>query len=257
MGFKINKYDRCVANKNINGKQCTICWYVDDTKISHVDPQVVDSVLGLIESKFGKMTVSRGKMHNFVGMDLEFKENGTVEILMKEYIKECIEVFGERMRRVTTPAKSSLFEIKDKVEMSVERQEICQHIVAKLLYISKRARVDIDLVVSFMCTRVSMRTEEDWDKLRRLLNYLSGTIDMPRVIGANSMGTMETYVDVSYAVHHDMKGHTGGALTLGKGIIYGKATKQKMNTKSSTESELVGASDYILWIVWTKSSLEE
>ena len=76
-------------------------------------------------------------MHNFVGMDLEFKENGTVEILMKEYIKECIEVFGERMRRVTTPAKSSLFEIKDEVEMSEERQEIFHHIVAKLLYVSK------------------------------------------------------------------------------------------------------------------------
>ena len=58
MGFKINKYDRCVANKNINGKQCTICWYVDDTKISHIDPKVVDNVLGLIESRFGKMTVS-------------------------------------------------------------------------------------------------------------------------------------------------------------------------------------------------------
>ena len=35
MGFKLNPYDRCVANKEINGKQCTIIWYVDDLKISH------------------------------------------------------------------------------------------------------------------------------------------------------------------------------------------------------------------------------
>jgi Reverse transcriptase (RNA-dependent DNA polymerase) len=44
LGFKLNPYDPCVANKMINGKQCTICWYVDDLKISHVDPQVVGVV---------------------------------------------------------------------------------------------------------------------------------------------------------------------------------------------------------------------
>jgi hypothetical protein len=44
-GFKINPYDRCVANKTINGKQCTIVWYVDDNKISHEYPMVVSNVI--------------------------------------------------------------------------------------------------------------------------------------------------------------------------------------------------------------------
>ena len=46
-------------------------------------------------------------------------------------------------------------------------------------------------------------------------------------------------------------------MTMGLGIIQGKATKQKLNTKSSTEAELVGASDYIPWTVWAKWFLEE
>merc|ERR1712115_516330 len=41
MGFKVNPYDPCVANKTIKGAQCTICWHVDDLKISHVNPEVV------------------------------------------------------------------------------------------------------------------------------------------------------------------------------------------------------------------------
>jgi Reverse transcriptase (RNA-dependent DNA polymerase). len=45
MGFTVNPYDMCVANAEINGKQCTITWYVDDTKISHVDPRVVDDII--------------------------------------------------------------------------------------------------------------------------------------------------------------------------------------------------------------------
>ena len=45
MGFELNPYDLCVANENIKGKQCTVCWYVDDNKISHVDPKVAHKVI--------------------------------------------------------------------------------------------------------------------------------------------------------------------------------------------------------------------
>ena len=53
-GFKINPYDWCVANKTINGQQCTIIWHVDDLKISHAEPDVVTSVIKLLESEFAK-----------------------------------------------------------------------------------------------------------------------------------------------------------------------------------------------------------
>ena len=41
-GFVLNPYDKCVANKMIDGSQCTIVWHVDDLKISHVSPDVVN-----------------------------------------------------------------------------------------------------------------------------------------------------------------------------------------------------------------------
>ena len=97
--------------------------------------------------------------------------------------------------------------------------DIFYHIVEKLLYISKRVQVDIDLTVSFLFPRVSHSTEEDWGKLRRLSHYLWGTIDMPRIIGSNGLNIMETYVDASYAVHQDMRRHTGGVMTLDRGIV--------------------------------------
>ena len=204
------------------------------------------------------MTVTRGKLHNFVGMDLEFREDGTCAILMMDYIKECFEAYGEVIcKGVNTPGKHDLFHIDNEAKaLSEEKMDISHHIVAKLLYVSKRARVDIDLTVSFLCTRVSKSTEQGWLKLRRLLEYLFGTISMPRIIGANGLDLMETYVDASYAVHHDMRGHTGGLMTMGVGDIQGKASKQKLNTKISTETEVVGASDYIPWSVWAKRFLE-
>jgi hypothetical protein len=59
------------------------------------------------------------------------------------------------------------------------------------------------------------------------------------------------WVDASFAVHTDMKSHTGGTLSLGKGSVYSASTQQKLNTKSSTEAELVGVDDVMLLILWT------
>ena len=42
MGFVVNEYDPCVANKEVRGKQCTIVWYVDDSKVLYAEEEVVD-----------------------------------------------------------------------------------------------------------------------------------------------------------------------------------------------------------------------
>jgi len=62
-GFTINKYDQCVANKIIRGKQCTIVWHIDDLKISHVDKDVVEEIINNLMTKFGQdapLTTNRG-----------------------------------------------------------------------------------------------------------------------------------------------------------------------------------------------------
>ena len=52
MGFQLNTYDMCVANKDINGKQCTISWHVDNNKVSHVEQGVIDDVTNKVEERF-------------------------------------------------------------------------------------------------------------------------------------------------------------------------------------------------------------
>jgi hypothetical protein len=63
-------------------------------------------------------------------------------------------------------------------------------------------------------------------------------------------------VDASHAVHPDMKRHTGGAMSLGRGVIYGTSKRQKLNTKSSTKSELVDTDDVVPQMLWTLYFLE-
>jgi hypothetical protein len=107
-GFEANPYDSCVVNKMIGGKQCTIGWHVDDLKISHVDSKVVDHVIDMLEDEFGKeapMNISRGKVHDYLGMILDFSKSGEVTVDMIDYIKSILaEMPQEMIGSARTPA---------------------------------------------------------------------------------------------------------------------------------------------------------
>ena len=75
------------------------------------------------------------------------------------------------------------------------------------------------------------------------MHFLQSNIDDDRVLAANSLTELFTWVGALYAVHDDRKSHTGGAMSFGRGVFGTKSIKQKLNTKSSTESEVVGVSD--------------
>ena len=83
------------------------------------------------------------------------------------------------------------------------------------------------------------------------MEYLKGDRDRPLVLGASNDGLLMWYIDTSFAVHPNMHGHTGGGLTMGRGFPISVSTKQKLNTRSSTESELVGGNDMIPNFFWT------
>jgi hypothetical protein len=84
-----------------------------------------------------------------------------------------------------------------------------------------------------------------------VLKYLWGTPDLALTLEGNDTWIVKWWVDALFAVHTNMKSHTGGTVSLGKGSIYSASTHQKLNTKSSTKAELVGVEDVMPLILWT------
>jgi hypothetical protein len=122
-GFILNPYDFCVANKTINSKQCTIVWHVDDLKISHVDPTAVTTILGLLDGRYGQeivrgkrapITFTRGKIHDYLGMTLDYTEDGVVKIDMRDHVNKILDALPAHVDgTATTSASNHLFEVRD------------------------------------------------------------------------------------------------------------------------------------------------
>ena len=230
-GFESNPYDFCVMNKTINGKQCTALWHVDDLKISHVDPNVVTDVISQLEAEFGveaPLTIMRGKIHDYLGMVLDYTIDGKIQIKMNDYVATVLEEAPLDMKgESATPAAAHLFEVNqtNATLLDAETADEFHHIVAKLLFLCKRARPDIQTSVSFLCTRVKAPDTDDYKKLARVIRYLRATADMPLTLEAENLQIVKWWVDASFAVHPDMKSHTGGVISFGLGGIVCKSSK--------------------------------
>jgi hypothetical protein len=73
---------------------------------------------------------------------------------------------------------------------------------------------------------------------------------------ADGTGVIRWWVDASFAVHPDMKSHTGAVMSMGRGCAYAISRCQRLNTTSSTEVELVGVGNTMGLILWTRRFLQ-
>jgi hypothetical protein len=269
IGFIFNPYNPCIANKQILCNQFTICFHVDDCKLSHKSPKVMDAIIkwlrkeyeSIFEDGSREMAISRGKVHTYLGMTLDCTLPGKVKISMCEYIEEIILAFDKAdpndSGNKTSAASVNLFRIdQDCKKLDTQKLVEFHNIVAKTLYATKRARPDTCTSVTYLTTRVREPDKDDWAKLAHLIKYLQGTKNLPLIMRAAGSGILKWWVDGSFGVHPNKRGDTGGGLSMGRGFPITTSTKQKVNARSSTEAKLVGVDDLMPAICWTRYFME-
>ena len=157
---------------------------------------------------------------------------------------------------VSTPVAPCLFAVINTRNLKGEQVETFSLLVAKLLWIFQRGRMECSPAVAFLCTRVKSPDVKDWKKLKQLISFLHQTIDNVRIIGADDLLKMQTFINLLHAVHEDMKGHTGGTITFGTDVVIVKSSKQKMNSRSSNKTEVIWNSEYLPFNIWFQHFME-
>jgi hypothetical protein len=140
----VNSYNPCVANITTrNGSHVIVVWHIDNLMVLCVE----DFKLTKFSSYLGniyrpKLNMHTGKKHDYLGMDMEFNDDKTLDVLMIKYLQNIIKDFLEVItRRVATPATDYLFNVRDKKSKTTGRKTgacIPPYGCTAIVYVNKR-----------------------------------------------------------------------------------------------------------------------
>jgi hypothetical protein len=169
IGFTINPYDPCIANKFVNGSQMNLRWHVDNLMISHKN--ILEIVVFIQELKRiyeDNLEESTGQKHDYLGMIFNFSSQDKVKMNMTQYMSKIIKDFPEEiLEKQATPAGDHLFKVReDGTKLNEEQVDAFHHTMYQLLFAANQVRRDIQTAVSFLTTRVKDPDEDDWGKLK-------------------------------------------------------------------------------------------
>ena len=255
-GFVPNPQDPCVYNKGTakDNDQITVVLYVDDLLVTCVSRKRIDELWKLLRMKYAKppqpdISVKAGPVISYLGMTFDFRVEGEVAMTQCGFVNDLVKDSGiDENKKAATPAADNLFEVRDDTEAgeaTAAQIEWYHSFTAKCLYLAKRSRPEILTAVAFLATRITKCNMDDLKKLARLLYYISSTRERGIVFRPGVRGMqVRQFIDAAYGVHTDMKSTSGGVTVIGDaGPNMTSSCKQSIVTKSSTEAELVAASD--------------
>ena len=144
---------------------------------------VVTDIIQQLNGKYGKVTpmvLTCRKIHEYLGMTIDFSDVGKVKITMYDYIDKMISKLPtEIIDKLATPASNHLFKIREDNDddqlLTPDISEEFHHLTANTLFLSKRARPDLQTAVAFLITRVKAPNSDDQKKLAKLKKYLQET----------------------------------------------------------------------------------
>jgi hypothetical protein len=94
-GLVVNLYDPCVANMvTKSGKQLTVIWHVDNLMALCEDNFELSKFSCYLGKIYGPtLSMHMGKKHDYLGVDMEFNKDGTLDVLMITYLKNVLAGF--------------------------------------------------------------------------------------------------------------------------------------------------------------------
>jgi hypothetical protein len=258
-GYEVNKVDMCVFSRiEADDSKTVLVLHVDDLFIRAVSETMIDSIIKQWNDTYPGVTEHRGKRIEYLGMTFDYSIEGEVMVnqigFVNKLLDDCSDIVGES----SSPHCAKLFEIDENSPLLNHKdQEKFHSRTQSLLYLCKRTRPNLQIDIGFLGRRVGKATIEDSNKLSKVIKYIRKTKDtgLRFKLGSGKI-KVTAFVDASYASHADRKSHTGCVIYIGEyGAIYCKSTRQSIVSKSSSEAELVGATDMAGAYLWIRRYL--
>jgi len=196
-----------------------------------------------------------GNIHYFLGIEVHRNNNG-MYLRQTKYIKDILKKFNmETISTCPTPmvtGRQFTTEGEPMTNPSLYRQAI-----GALQYLTN-TRPDIVFAVNKLNQYISTPTMDHWQGIKRILRYLQGTMNLCLHIKPSNDLDIMGYSDADWATNTDDRKSMGGqCVFLGETLVSWSSRKQKVVSRSSTESKYRALADLVAEIAWIRSLLTE
>ncbi|KAL5548769.1 hypothetical protein UlMin_004000 [Ulmus minor] len=196
-----------------------------------------------------------GTLHYFLGLEAT-RTAENLFLTQTKYIKDILHrVDMTEAKHLATPAATKQLSLYDGDPFTDET--LYRSTVGALQYILF-TRPDIAFSVNKVCQFMHKPTEVHWQAVKRILRYLAGTINHGICFNATPNTTLTAFTDADYASSPDDRRSTGGfCVYLGDNLVSWSCSKQKVVSRSSTESEYRAVANTVAELIWLISLLSE
>lgn len=253
--FKQCVTDPCLFIRNRRGNKIILALYVDDGLIASTNQKDAVELMAELKQKF-KITTKPAS--HFLGLEIYKDNDGSISVSQKHYAQKILERFGmSDCKPVSTPI------IKEEAQPDTKKDNDhkfpYREAVGALAYLMTGTRPDISYAISVVSRSLTNPSSQDIHKVKRILRYIKGTLDCTIVYKKGyKHGILECFSDSDHGGDKTTGRSTSGIICMyAGGVISWASRKQSSVAISSTEAELVAASEAAREIVWLKRLFNE
>ena len=249
LGFQQSKVDECLFYR---GKIIYVL-YTDDSILAGPDKEEIDKLIVKMR-EIGLNITDEGNIEDFLGVNIDKKENGEVHLTQPHLIDQIIKdlrLDDDRVKIKETPAASSKILSEEPGSEPFDDSFHYRSVIGKLNYLEKCTRPDISYA-AHQCARFTENPRrEHGQAVRWIARYLKGTRNKGIIMKPKLSKELEMYVDADFAGNWKQKesdnrdnarSRHGYIISFKNCPILWKSQLQGEIALSSTESEYIGIS---------------
>jgi hypothetical protein len=257
------EFVRCESDHGIfvtirNGYRIYLAVYVDDLLIMGQREEDIDEVKDLLKNRYQMKDL--GVARRFLGMDIDYAEDGSIKLHLERYLSALLERHGmSECNPVSTPMDPSvrLVPAADGDRDGLADVKEYQQIVGELQFASLVARPDISCAVGTLAQFNVNPTSTHLGAAKRVLRYLKGSADLGVVYSPPS-GEASAFSDADWAGDRETRrSRTGYVVMINKGAVSWRSALQPTVALSTTEAEYMALTEVTKEVEWVRTFLKE
>lgn len=217
-GYTNNSNCSCIFIKRSGKEFAIIVVYMDDINIIGT-PEELPKAMDCLKKEFEMNDLRKTKL--CLGLQIEHLDKG-IFIHQEGYIEKALKCFYmDKCHPLSTPmvvrsldAEKYPFRPREKDEELLGPEVPYLNGIGAVMYIANYTRPDISFAVNLLSRYKFSPTQRHWSRVKHILHYLRGTIDMGLFYTKVSRFELTGYVDVGYLSDpHNVRSQTNYLFT--------------------------------------------